>query len=138
MALPSSGAMRMGADVNVELGNSSSAQISLGQSTVRSLYSIASGAIRLAADGYGKSSVFKFTVSSNQTNTNLRTLAVNAGWDQSSAVEATIGSGVYVYSNSTATPALTVDGTWPKGVSLINNGYIVGMGGAAEIGRAHV
>lgn len=130
MALPSSGAMRMGADVNVELGNSSSAQISLGQSSVRTLYGIASGAIRLAADGYGKSNIFKFTISSNQTNTNLRTLAVNAGWNQDSAVEATVGSGVYIYSTSTGTAALTIDGSWPRGITLINNGYIMGMGGA--------
>jgi len=130
MALPSSGAMRLGGDVNVELGLSATTQISLGQSTVRSLYAVSSGAIRLAADGYGKSSVFKFTIASNQTNTNLRTLAINAGWDQASNVEATVGSSVYIYSTSTGTPALTIDGSWPKGVTLINNGYIMGMGGA--------
>jgi hypothetical protein len=45
----------LGADVNVELGNSATTQISLGQSSVRGLYGVASGAIRLAADGYGKS-----------------------------------------------------------------------------------
>ena len=56
MALPSSGAMRMGADVNVELSKTATTLISLGQSDVRALYSVASGAIRLAADGYGKSS----------------------------------------------------------------------------------
>jgi hypothetical protein len=58
MALPASGRMRQGADVNVELGNSATTQISLGQASVRSLYSVASGAIRLAADGYGKANTY--------------------------------------------------------------------------------
>jgi hypothetical protein len=54
MPLPASGRMRQGADVNVELGNSATAQISLGATGVRTLYGKASGAIRLAADGYSK------------------------------------------------------------------------------------
>ena len=45
----------MGADVNVILSFSSTTQISLGATGVRTLYGVASGAIRLAADGYGKS-----------------------------------------------------------------------------------
>ena len=67
MALPSSGQVRLGADVNVELGNSASAQISLGQSTVRTLYGVSSGAIRLAADGYGKANrvALSYVFSSN-------------------------------------------------------------------------
>jgi hypothetical protein len=78
---------------------------------------------------YGKSAAFTFTISSNITNANLRTLAVAAGWNQSSAVTATIASGVYVYSTSTGTPALTINGSWPGGVTLVNNGFIMGMGG---------
>ena len=54
MALPSSGAMTLG-NINVELGITRATQRSLGQSTTRTLYGVASGAIRLAADGYGKS-----------------------------------------------------------------------------------
>ena len=67
MALPASGRMRQGADVNVELGNSATTQISLGQASVRSLYSVASGAIRLAADGYGKSNTVAFGCSTYGT-----------------------------------------------------------------------
>jgi hypothetical protein len=48
--------MQMGGNVDVELGNSSTTQLSLGSTPVRTLYGVASGAIRLAADGYGKSS----------------------------------------------------------------------------------
>jgi hypothetical protein len=54
MALPASGAISLGA-VNTELGLTSTTLISLGGSSVRTLYGISTGAIRLAADGYGKS-----------------------------------------------------------------------------------
>lgn len=83
-----------------------------------------------SARGYGfTGAAFIFTISSNQTNANLRTLALNAGWDGGSRVLATIGSGVYISSNSTGTPALTISGSFPAGLELTNNGYIVGMGG---------
>ena len=54
MALQSSGAISM-SDVNVELGKSSTTQINLGNTDVRDLFSVASGAISLASDGYGAS-----------------------------------------------------------------------------------
>ena len=95
-----------------------------------------SGAIAFG-DFYSKgpsSASFSFTISSNQTSANLRTLAVNAGWNQSSKVIATIGSGVYISSNSTGTPGLTVNGSFPGGVDLINNGFIIGMGGGGGNG----
>ena len=53
MALQSSGAISMN-DINVELGNSGTAQISLNDAAVRSLLSVASGAISLN-DAYGAS-----------------------------------------------------------------------------------
>jgi hypothetical protein len=127
MALPLSGTISL-SQVNVELGVLASAIRSLNDSTTRTLFNKASGQISLS-DGYGKANEFILTISSNQTNANLRTLAVNAGWNQTSIVIATINSGVYVSSNSTGTPALTVNGSWPGGVQLINNGFIVGRGG---------
>lgn len=87
-----------------------------------------SGAITIKGF-YGASNQFAFTIGSNQTNADLRTLALNAGWDGASNLQATIGSGVYISSNSTGTPALTISGSFPAGVTLINNGYIVGRGG---------
>ena len=54
MALPANGQIDF-SDINVELGLTATTQISLGQASVRSLYGVGAGAIRLAADGYGKS-----------------------------------------------------------------------------------
>lgn len=54
MPLPLSGAIDF-SDINVELGVAANTQRSLGSSTTRTLYGVPSGAIRLAADGYGKS-----------------------------------------------------------------------------------
>ena len=93
------------------------------------------------SDFYSKgptSPAFSFTISSNQTNANLRTLAVNAGWNQSSSVTATISGGVTVYSTSTGTPALTVNGSFPGGVTLVNNGTILGCGGNGGQGGSYL
>ena len=53
MALVASGQISL-ANVNVELGLSSTAQISMNDYAVRTLFAVASGAISLS-DGYGKS-----------------------------------------------------------------------------------
>jgi len=87
-----------------------------------------SGAINVKGF-YGKSSQFAFTITSNQTNANLYSLAVAAGWDEASALEVTIDSGVIISASDTSVPALTVSGTFPAGASIINNGVIVGDGG---------
>ena len=54
MALPASGQITLN-QVNVELGNSGTAQIGMNDAAVRGLFGIASGEIGMA-DGYGKSS----------------------------------------------------------------------------------
>lgn len=74
---------------------------------------------------------FAFTISSNLTNANLRTLAVNAGWNQSVRVIATVSSGVVISGNTqgNSTAALTINGTFPNGVLLVNEGFIRGRGG---------
>jgi hypothetical protein len=89
------------------------------------------GAISIG-DFFGKranSPSFSFTISSHIDQANLRTLAVNAGWNQSSPVTATLASGYYLYSSNVGAAALTIDGSWPGGVTFVNNGYVMGMGG---------
>lgn len=127
MPLPASGPISFN-DINVELGVAGTTQASLGQATYRTLAGVASGQISMS-NFYGKSNQFAFTISANQTDANLRTLALNAGWNGTSKVVATINSGIFISSSSTGTPALTVSGSFPGGVELINNGTIVGRGG---------
>ena len=74
---------------------------------------------------------FNLNITSNQaTPIDLRSLAVSAGWNQSDFVAANISSGVIISSNTTASPAMTVSGSFPNGVKVTNNGFILGMGGA--------
>lgn len=141
MALPSSGALSL-TDIQTEFGGSSPTSLfeyyrsPNGLTTANNTSVPLSGAISIS-DFYNTTRQFSFTISSDVVNANLRTLALAAGWDASSPVVATINSGVYVYSNSTGTPALTVNGSFPSGVSLINSGYIVGMGGAGGGGSSY-
>ena len=136
MTLPASGAMKMGGNVDVELSLSATAQISMGSTNVRTLYGIASGAIRLAADGYGKSNIFYYTFASNQNNINLNSFLTSQGWNGSIRVVITINGGVVISASSTGSAGLTVSGSYPNGLSIINNGYILGMGGGGGSGGA--
>jgi hypothetical protein len=129
MTLPASGTISFN-DINVELGVAGTTTANINQASYRTLAGVPSGTIALS-NFYGKANEFNFTISSNQTDANLRSLAVAAGWNQTSIVNATVGSGVYVYATSTANAGLTINGAWPNGVTLINNGYIMGKGGSA-------
>lgn len=119
--------------INIELGRSATASSNLNESALRTLAGVPSGTISLS-NFYGKSSGFAFTISTNQSNANLRTLAVSAGWNQTQAVIATINPGVQIRSTAVGTPALTINGSWPGGVRLNNNGVIIGQGGAGGQG----
>ena len=88
-----------------------------------------SGEIQIHADFNGTANVFNFTLSSNASQVNLRSAAVSAGWDQSSPVHATINSGVIIHSGSTGSYAMVINGSWSGGVTLTNNGTILGRGG---------
>lgn len=138
MALPSSGVITL-ADIQTEFGGTN--PISLSEYYRGGAYVTAnntgvptSGEISLNTF-YGATRQFAFSITSNQTNANLRTLAVNAGWDQSSPLVATITSGIYISANSTSSAALTISGSFPGGVQLINSGYIIGAGGAGGKGQ---
>jgi len=87
------------------------------------------GAAAAKAYGFGAGGAFRVTISSNQTDLNLRTYLVTSGWNEISQPVVTIDTGIYISSSSTATPALTISGSFPAGVYLINSGFIVGKGG---------
>jgi hypothetical protein len=134
MALNTSGPISIagttaGESIQVELNGNGTTQMSLNDTAVRTLAGVASGQIEIPTNFYGKANSFSFTISANQQEANLRTLALAAGWNGTSAAQATVGAGVYVWSDNTSVAGLTIDGSWPGGVTLTNNGYIIGKGG---------
>jgi hypothetical protein len=126
MPLPSSGAISL-SQVNTELGRASTATINLNETAVRSLFGVASGTISMS-QGYGKSSAFAATITTNQQQLNLATWASANGWNGSSGATITINSGVYIWSNDRNVAGLTT-GSFPGGLTIINNGFIIGKGG---------
>lgn len=131
--LPGSGAISIN-DINTLFGRGNNLNAYRGTQYYTSSagpFTFSSGAISMSSF-YGtgpNANTFSFTISANQTNANLRSLAVAAGWNQSSAVIATVANGVYIYATTTGNVGLTINGSWPGGISLINNGYIMGCGG---------
>lgn len=124
------GGSTTGQSVNLELGQSATATISFNDAAVRTLTGTTAGtALSMPGGFWGKSSSISLTINSNQTNLNLRVWALFNGWDGVSFAEITVAAGVYIYSTNTSTAGLTIDGSWPGGVSLINNGFIMGKGG---------
>ena len=140
MALPASGQITLN-QVNVELGNSGTAQIGLGDSAVRGLFGVATGQITMA-NGYGKSNVYEVVISSSRNNiSSLSSYATSDGWNGTQALQLTVNSGVYLYGDQTGgtashrppypastsgDPALVVD---VAGATIVNSGYIMGRGG---------
>ncbi len=78
----------------------------------------------------GNCSTLYLTLTTNTQNYSVYTAAVAAGWNYGMQVVLTINSGVYVWSDSTYLPALDTWG-FPEntGLTIINNGYIIGKGG---------
>ena len=133
MALQSSGAISL-SDIQDEFGGSN--PISLSEYYRNGSYVTSnntgvptSGTIQLD-DFYGAVKQFAFTVSSNQQEMNLSTYATSVGWDGSSPIVMTIASGVYIWSDSTSTGALIIPSSLNGLVTITNNGYIMGKGGA--------
>jgi len=134
MAIPASGTITL-TDIQTEFGGSNPIGLSeyyrggayvpntSGNATIPT-----SGTITFA-NFYNTSNVQYFTISSNQTDLNLRTYVNSQGYNGSADVVVTIDSGVWIYATTTSNPAITT-GSFPRSLTVINNGYIVGKGGA--------
>lgn len=145
MALQSSGPISF-ADINAEFARGAGTQLSMSQlyrggsivpnATVNQNIPT-SGAISLNQFyGATRRVAINITISSNQTNYVLNT-AKAAGYVAGiSDVVVTINSGIYVSANSTGVYALDVDTSWAAGdtLQIVNNGFIIGMGGAGGAG----
>ncbi len=131
MTLPLSGPISFN-DINVELGVAGTTQASLGQSTYRTLAGVASGQISMS-NFYGKSNraALSVTYSTNTANATVNVAALPGYIAGMSDITITVNSGVYVYATNTGNAGLTLTGgTTGDTVTLVNNGFIMGMGGA--------
>lgn len=77
-------------------------------------------------------------LSTNQTNYVLNTAKAPGYVAGISDITLIINSGVYVSSNNTSVPALDVGTSWAAGdtITIVNNGFIIGMGGAGGTGQS--
>ena len=125
MALPSSGQITLN-QVNVELGNSGTAQIGMNDAAVRGLFGIASGEIEMS-DGYGKSSE---TVLTNEGTingqANRKQITVSSFIDAGGTL--VVPSGFWVWSDDTAVAAIVID----IACTLRNEGKVIGKGGTGK------
>jgi len=72
---------------------------------------------------------YEMTISTNQLKLDLHAYAITDGWNETDRLVVTINSGVYIWSDDTATAALDMGGTFSGGCEINLNGYIMGMGG---------
>jgi hypothetical protein len=80
-------------------------------------------------DFYAASAVTAITLTGDHQQINLRSEAVNMGWDGVSALEFIIDTGAVCWSNNTNIAALTTGTDFPAGLTIINKGKIMGRGG---------
>ena len=139
MTIVASGTITMG-NLNTEMGYSATATISLNDAAMRTLSGTGSGTAVSLSTFYGKANVFNFnvTITSNTTDYNIKTAAIAGGWNQTTAMNATItiNTGIYVYASTTGTYGMQTGVTFPAGskLAIINNGFIVGHGGSGGSG----
>lgn len=87
--------------------------------------------------GLGSRLQVTITLAANQTNYVLNTAKVAGYIPGFTDVTVVVNAGVIVSANSTAVHAFDVDTSWHPNddLTLVNNGTIVGMGGAGGAGR---
>lgn len=134
-------------DINAELSRTGALSINdslvremfVGYTTNQSTALLQSGTTITYGDGHGKESPFRIAITSNMNDVNVRNYAIAQGWDQSKWVILTVNSGVVVSTASAGASsyAMTISGSFPKGLTIINNGTIVGRGGAGGNGQGN-
>lgn len=90
------------------------------------------GSIRLS-DFYGAQNTVYYTISTSIKELNLRSYLLSLGWNGITNTVLTIASGVYIWSDDTSVAGL-VTGSFPNGLTIINNGFIIGKGGTGGLG----
>ena len=140
MTLQASGAISL-SQINTELNVSAGATHSLNDADMRLLAGVASGAISLS-NFYSK--IYRVIISYNITSVTadvvMRTYANTTGWNQTTPCDFTLTVSTYVYASSTGVYAMLTGPTWPANsiIKLVNNGWILGGGGAGAVGTTGV
>jgi hypothetical protein len=133
MTLPASGPISFN-QINVELGLSGTATGSLNDAAYRTLAGVpGSGTTISLSNFYGKSNrkAISYTFTASTANASLNVAAISGYVAGISDITVTVNTSVYLYSTSTGTPGLTLSGgTSGDTLVLVNNGFIMGMGGA--------
>lgn len=82
------------------------------------------------AQNYVPPSTYTYTLTSNtQGPWDMRAAAIADGWDGILQLFVVINPNVYVWSDSTSSAAMFISGNFPNGVTITNNGFIMGKGG---------
>jgi hypothetical protein len=124
-------------DVNVELGLAGTTTISMNQTNVRTLAGVPSGAISMQnLQNKSNRVTASATISTDTAGYVLNTAKATGYSAGKTDMTLTIAPSVNVYAASTGSYALTVDTSWAVGdtVTIVNNGVIVGRGGAGTTG----
>jgi hypothetical protein len=144
MVLPVSPNAISANDINTELSRTGA--LSINDSLVRELfvgYTTNQNTPLLQAastisyeNGYGKTAPFRIAITSNTNDVNVRDFAIAQGWDQSRWVILTVNTGVVISTASAGSSfyAMTISGSFPNGLTIINNGTIIGKGGTGGNG----
>ena len=72
---------------------------------------------------------FVFTISTSLQEVNLRNYLISQGWDGIAYAIVTLATGTYLWSDNTSVAGMTT-GSFPGGLFFVNNGFIIGKGGA--------
>jgi hypothetical protein len=128
MALQTSGAISLN-DIHVEAGGTTGSQATINDSDIRGLISKASGAQMSFSEWYGAASEVTLTSAGTVNGEDQRQEITVSNFINSGGT-LIIPSNIWVWSDSTATPALTID----VSCTIKNSGKVIGKGGGGGTG----
>ena len=125
-------------DINTENGYASNQQMSFDDAIVRSLAGApGSGTTISMAVLRGKAGPKSVSAAAPIQNLNIYNTVIAAGWPGTPTVTYTIPAGTYIWSDDRTLAALTTGGPFPGGLTIVNNGYIMGKGGKGGFGGTY-
>jgi hypothetical protein len=125
-------------DVNVELGLAGTTLISMNQSNVRTLAGVGGSGTPISMQNLqGKSNraTVNFTYSASAQSPSLNLSSLGGYVAGTTDFTVTVNSGVYLWSDASGSYGLNITGgTTGDTLTIVNNGFIMGRGGASGLG----